>query len=487
MAIRAYDPQIEHLLRRAGFGARPDELDTYSSMSIAQAVDAMINYDRVADDVDAKIGKPGFAGVVTRGQFAPNSNITDARQRWLFRMLHTDRPLQEKMTLFWHNHFATGYNKIAGTYGAVEGTRYMAAKASEDAGKVSGQIEMLRENALGNFRDILLNIAKDTATLVWLDGRTNTKAKPQENFGREIMELFTVGVGYYTEADVYAAARVFTGWNLTRSGVAGAPAQHYEFSYVAGQHDTTAKTFSFAIYPDGGKTIPARSAAEGMQDGIDFIDGLARHPNTGRYLAGKLYRFFVSEFNDPDPAFVNNIASVYYQSNFDMRAVMRAVLLSPQFWDERSYFARYSWPVEFVVRAMKDIGWNGFSVDTARIALSPMGQDLFEPPDVAGWDAGRTWFATGAMLARMNFAASLAGNQKFNLATKVRADGQTPDSFLAFFLSELGTAPLDSGVTAELANYLRATTAWTGADAQLQVKAPGLVHLIAGSAEYQFV
>jgi uncharacterized protein (DUF1800 family) len=487
MALRVYDPQIEHLLRRAGFGARPDELETYSTMSVSQAVDVLINYDRVADDVDAKIGQPGYVGITTRGQFSPSSNITDARQRWLFRMVHTNRPLQEKMTLFWHNHFATGYNKIAGTYNATEGARYMAAKASDDAGRVRGQIEMLRDNALGNFRDILLNIAKDTATLVWLDGRTNTKAKPQENFGREIMELFTVGVGYYTEQDVYAAARVFTGWNLVRPGATGDPAQHYEFAYVSSQHETTAKTFSFAIYPDGNKTIPARSAADGMQDGIDFINGLARHPNTGRYLAGKLYRFFVSEFNDPDPSFVNNIASVYYQSNYDMKAVMRAVLLSPQFWDERSYFARYAWPVEFVVRLIKDIGWSGFSVDAARAALSAMGQDLFEPPDVAGWDAGRTWFATGAMLARMNFAASLAGNQRFNLAAKARPNAQTPDSFLTFFLNELRTASLDSVVTAELNNYLRATTAWTGSDAQLQAKAPGLVHLIAGSAEYQFV
>ena len=161
-----------------------------------------------------------------------------------------------------------------------------------------GQIEMLRDNALGNFRDILLDIAKDTAMLVWLDGRTNTKAKPQENFGREIMELFTVGVGNYTEPDVYAAARVFTGWNLQRAGRRDRPAsQHYEFVYNAGQHETTAKTFSFADLPrrrqdDSG----ARRPPTGMQDGLDFINGLAAHPNTARYLATKLYRFFVSEF-----------------------------------------------------------------------------------------------------------------------------------------------------------------------------------------------
>src|SRR6185436_5115755 len=139
---------------------------------------------------------------------------------------------------FWHNHFATGYNKIAGTYGAAEGARYLAAKASEDPGRVRGQIEMLRDNALGNFRDILINIAKDTAILVWLDGRTNTKAKPQENFAREIMELFTMGVGTFAEADVYAGARVFSGWNLARPGTGAA--RKYTFNYNVAQHETGA-------------------------------------------------------------------------------------------------------------------------------------------------------------------------------------------------------------------------------------------------------
>jgi uncharacterized protein (DUF1800 family) len=484
------DLQIEHLLRRAGFGARPDELATYGAMSTLQAVNTLLAFEAIPDTVDSLIGKPGYIGMtISGGAFSPQSNINHARQRWLFRMVHSDRPLQEKMTLFWHNHFATGYNKIAGALGATEGARYMAAKASDDPGKVRGQIEMLRDNALGRFKDILLAIAKDTAMLVWLDGRTNTKAKPQENFGREIMELFTVGVGNYTEADVYAAARVFSGWNLQRPGTAADGTQHYEFVYNAGQHEITAKTFSFAIYPDGGKTIPARSAADGMQDGIDFINGLAAHPNTARYLATKLYRFFVNEFGAVNVTFVNRIASVYLQNQGDMRAVMREVLLSPEFWDGGAYFARYSWPVEFVVRAFKDVGWSGFSVNDALTPLSNMGQILFEPPDVSGWDAGQSWFSTSAMLARMNFASSLAANQKFNLATAVKAASasKTPEALLAYFVDALVTAPLDSNVTAELSNYLHATGAWTASDAQLQQKSSGVVHLIAGSPEYQLV
>jgi uncharacterized protein (DUF1800 family) len=483
------DRQIEHLLRRAGFGARPDELATYGQMSIGQAVDTLVNYERIPDMVDSLIGTAGYVNTTIRGQFAPQSNIVDSRQRWLFRMVHTDRPLQEKMTLFWHNHFATGYTKIAGTLGGTEGARYLAAKSSEDPGRVRGQLEMLRDNALGNFRDILVNIAKDAAMLVWLDGRTNTRVQPQENFAREIMELFTVGVGNYTEPDVYAGARVFTGWNLQRPGTAADGSQHYEFIYNASQHETTAKTFSFAIYPDGNKTIPGRSAADGMQDGIDLINALAANPNTARYLAAKLYRFFVSEFGAVNISFVDRVAQVYLQSGFDMKAVMREVLLSPELWDESAYFARYAWPVEFVIRALKDVGWVGFSVNDALTPLANMGQILYEPPDVSGWDLGQSWFATSAMLARMNFAASIASSQRFNLTTAVKSATaeRTPESLLAYFVGALATAPLGTSVTSELSTYLRATGAWSGSDAQIQAKAPGLVHLIAGSPEYQLV
>ncbi len=361
---------IGHLLRRAGFGGRPDEYDYYGKMSTSQAVDALVNFDTVPDDVDAQIGKAGYLSTTSNGAFSPNTTINDARQRWIFRMVHSNRPLQEKMTLFWHNHFATGYLKVAGATSAADGTRYMAAKASEDANHVRGQVELLRDSALGNFRDILMNIAKDTAMLYWLDGRTNTKTKPQENFGREIMELFTVGVGNYTESDVYAAARVFTGWNLARAADGT-----QQFSYVAAQHDTTAKSFSFPVYGDGSKTIPSRSAADGVKDGEDFINGLAGNPMTARYLAGKLWKFFVSEFRPAPQGWINRIANTYLASAYEMRPVLREVLSSSEFWDPSSYWARYAWPIEFVVRAIKEVGWSGFSVELRRHAVVEHGPD----------------------------------------------------------------------------------------------------------------
>jgi uncharacterized protein (DUF1800 family) len=402
-------------------------------------------------------------------------------------MVHSNRPLQEKMTLFWHNHFATAYTKLAGQLGPVEATRYLAAKSSEDPGRVRGQIEMLRDNALGNFRDLLINIAQDTAMLYWLDGYTNTRLRPQENFGREIMELFSMGVGHYTEADVYAAARVFTGWNVTRQGLAADGTQHLTFVFNAGQHDTAAKVFSFPIYADGNKNIPGRSAGEGMQDGIDLINALAASADTARYLATKLYRFFISEVGSVDTAWVDRIASVYLKSRYDMRSVLREVLMSGEFWDPGTRFARYAWPAEFVVRVLKDVGWVGFSVNDALAPLSNMGQILYDPPDVAGWDLGQSWFSTGSMLARMNFASTVAGNQRFNLANAAKASAASPESLVAYVLESLKTPPLDRLVTVELADYLRATGPWTGSAAQLQAKVPGLVHLVAGTAEYQFV
>ena len=481
---------VEHLLRRAGFGPNAEDLYRFEETPISVAVDYLVEYQRQPDEVDSKIGQAAYVGVTTRGQFSPNTNIEDARQRWLFRMVHSQRPLQEKMALFWHNHFATAYSKLAGVYGAVQATKMMALKAGELPGP-QGQIELFRQNALGSFRNLLVEVARDPATIVWLDGRTNVKARPQENFGREIMELFTFGLGNYVEQDVYAAARVFTGWNI-RNPVANGrnddPNTYYEFVYNAAQHDVAAKAFTFPIYSDGNRTIPARSAADGMQDGIDFITALATHPETARRLARKLWNFFITELAAPDPAFVEAVAGVYLENRTEMRPVIRFILRSSWFVDPARWFTRYSWPVEFVVRAIREMGWNGLSVDVARTPLTNMGQTLFEPPDVNGWELGPGWFSSGAMLARMNFATTLAANQRFNLAREVGVVARkSPDEALAFFTDRLSPAYLDQGPYNDLLTYLRTNATWPATDAVLNTKSAGLARLIVGSSEYQFV
>jgi uncharacterized protein (DUF1800 family) len=482
------DPLIEHLLRRAGFGGSTAEIETYSNLGFSAAVDRLINYESIPDNVDDLIGTPGYVGMTILGPFTPATNIAHARQRWLFRLVHTQRPLQEKMTLFWHNHFATAYSKIAGGLTATDAARVLASKPTDDAAGVEGQIELFRRMATGNFRDLVLAVAKDVAMLVWLDGRTNVKAKPQENFARELMELFTMGVGHYVEDDVYAGARVFTGWNMSaRSSPASDPNGYYTFHYDATQHETSAKTFSFPIYPNGSRTIPARSASAGMQDGLDLINAVVSNPATGPRLARKLYAFFVNEVDPPDESLIADMAYDYYQGGYEIKPMLTRLFSSSLFAHPSSLFRHYSWPAEFVARAIKETGWAGFSVNDALNPMITMGQQLFEPPNVGGWLLGQGWFTSGSMLARMNFAAALTANQKFALRDAARGIVKSPENLVSWAFDRTTAPTFEIDSYNAVVDYARAGGAWTGSDTQLATKASGVTHLIVGSGEYQMV
>jgi uncharacterized protein (DUF1800 family) len=479
------DPTLEHVLRRMAFGASSQDLSRFGGWAAGHVIDTLLNYEQEPDDADGNIGRAEYISVTTRGQFSPNTVINDARQRELFRMVHSRRPLQERMALFWHNHFATAYSKIAGTFGSVHATKMMAGRPDQVAGNIAGQYEKFRRLAVGNFRELLVEISRDPAMLVWLDGRLNTRQRPQENFGREILELFTMGVGNYTEADVVAAARVFTGWGLTLTGDRANPeSAYYSYTFNANNHDATAKTFTFAIYPDGGRTIPARAASEGMQDGLDLIAALARHPATAHRLCRKLWSYFVSELVRPDEHVISDLANVYMQNDGNIKPVLRRLLLSDAFLS--AGFQRYAWPLEFVMRAIKETGWNGLSADAAMTPLVNMGQTLFEPPDVNGWALGPEWFSTASMLARMNFAATLMGNQKFNLGRELQPYRDTPERVVDYMLNHFTYAPISQDVYSALLEYARAGGAWTGSDTQLNNKGAGIARLIVASSEYQF-
>ena len=479
---------LEHILRRMGFGASPAELAAWAGIPIDTVIDRLLNYESRSTDHDAKIGQPEYVGITTSAgnQFSPNTLINDARQRWLFRMVHSQRPLEEKMAMFWHNHFATAYSKLAGAVGQERATRLMDNDPNSLAGSPAGQVQVLREFATGSFPGMLLAMSKHPATVYWLDSQLNTRTRPQENFGREIMELFSLGIGNYTEQDVYASARVFTGFNWQIAGDrTSTTSSYYEFLYRSADHDTAAKTFTFAIYPDGGKTIPARAAAAGEQDALDFILALARHPATARRLASRLYQFFVNETATPDPALINAMANAYMGNNYNIKAVLRTLFQSSQFRNPANFFQRYSWPVEFVVRAIKETGWTGFSLNSAMTPLTNMGQQLYEPPDVNGWATGPEWISTSSMLSRMNFSAALAQNQRFNLARDASPHRSSPERVREYMLARFPSMGFSSTATTAMADYLR-STAWTGTDAQLQARVPGLARLIVGSGEYQF-
>ena len=479
---------LEHILRRLGFGASPAELSAWASLPIEQVIDRLLNYESLSTDHDSKIGDPNYLGITTQsGQpFSPNTLINDARQRWLFRMVHSQRPLEEKMALFWHNHFATAYSKLAGAVGQERATRMMDNDPNSLAGTERGMIQKLRQYATGSFATLLWEMAKDPAMVYWLDSQLNTRTRPQENFGREIMELFSLGIGNYTEQDVYAAARVFTGFNWQINGDrASTTGSWYSYRYVPNDHDPTAKTFTFAIYPDGNKTIPARAAAQGEQDALDFVLALVRNPATARRLATRLYKFFVNETANPDEALVNAMSNAYLGGNYSIKAMLTTMVNSQQFRDPANFFQRYSWPAEFVVKSIKEVGWVGFSANNAMTPMSNMGQQLFEPPDVNGWELGPGWISTSGMLSRMNFASTLAANQRFNLARDLGPYRQSPESVLNYMLARFRTMGFAATQTQAMLDYLRSTP-WTGTDAQLQQRIPGLTRLIVGAGEYVF-
>ena len=472
--VRHGEHVIEHLLRRAGFGAGEDEIADYMELGFSGAVRQLIDYQTVPDDVDALIGKPGY--VTVRGGLQPRTIINDSRQRWLFRMIHSRRPLQEKMTLFWHNHFATAYSKVAGAFGADEGARYMAAKPRR-----SNQVKD-RLSSFGvrtrQLRDLLVAVAR-TPPCCGLDGRRTSKDGHRRTSHASDGALHDGGRHVRGGGRVCGSAGL-TGWK---------PHVHRRYSRsVTWRHSTTrCEGVHVPVYPNGSKVVPARAADAGMQDGIDLINAVAGHPLTGPRLARKLHRFFISEVSDPDPTLMSELASIYYRGNFEIKPVVEHLLRSPQFVDGSNRYARYSWPAEFVARSIKEIGWVGFSLNDALGAMSNMGQQLFEPPDVAGWDLGPSWFSSGAMLTRMNFASQLATNQRFNLRDIARGAKQSPEALVSLMLDRLTAAPFAREPYQALVDYARAGGAWTGSDAQLLIKAAGVGHLIVGSGDYQLV
>jgi uncharacterized protein (DUF1800 family) len=223
-----------------------------------------------------------------------------------------------------------------------------------------------------------------------------------------------------------------------------------------------------------------------MQDGVDLIDALARHPATATRLATRLYQFFVNDVGAPDQGLIRDVAQTYQASDGSIKATLQRLLASEAFLSAGTAFRRYSWPAEFAVRSIKEAGWRGLSVDSAITPLANMGQQLYEPPDVNGWALGAEWFSTASMLARMNYAATLAANQKFNLARDAQPYRESPERVLGYLLSRFPNAGFSGAGSAALLDYMRAGVNWSGSEAQMNSKVAGAVRLIVGAGEYQF-
>ena len=273
-------------------------------------------------------------------------------------MLVTQRPLEEKLTLFWHGHFATGNTKV------------------RDTRMMHQQIEMLRANANGNFQDLLFGILTDPAMLVYLDNGENVKDHPNENFGRELLELFSLGVGNYTETDIREAARAFTGWTN----------DVLEFKFDAEQHDVGEKTFL-------GRT--------GDFDGGDIIEIILEQDAAAEFMSGKLYRFFVRE--EVDEAVRADLAATFREADYALRPMLRRIFLSRDFYSPASYATQIKSPVHLVVSTYRKLGLTELpTIPDFNRLIAGLGQRLFNPPNVAGWAGGRTWVTPATLLDRGN-------------------------------------------------------------------------------------
>lgn len=346
--------EAAHLLRRTSFGGTPAERLEILELGPARAA---------IDRTSAPTSEEAYAAVLEA--LAPLSftdTLAISQSIWLTRMLRDPRPFRELLALFWHGHFATSVTKVGRTRLLVR------------------QVDRLRELGQGSLGELVTAVSRDPAMIVWLDGNANRRHHPNENFARELMELFTLGVGNYTEADVRGAARAFTGWHEHNG----------KFRFNAHEHD------------EGSKTVLGKSGALG---GEDVIAACLQQPACGRFVGGKLFRYFVHDH--PDDALLEAIGSRYRESGYDTLALIRTLVGSRVFYSDEARRSIVKSPVQLAVGAARCLS---LRLDTTGLAerLAGLGQSLYAPPSVKGWDGGRTWLNAATLIGRANLAADLA-------------------------------------------------------------------------------
>ena len=354
--------KIQHLYLRAGFGELPNVIKQKQSQSLQQLVDEILQDAEKTEDLDLipypLEGKEEAGNLrILRMIIKSREEIQKLNFHWLYRMTVTKAPLREKMTLFWHNHFATSVPFA-----------YLTQQ----------QNNMLRKHALGKFSDMLHAVAKDPAMMIYLNNQQNTKEAPNENFAREVMELFTMGIGNYSEQDIKEGARAFTGWRINRKG---------EFEVNAKLHD------------DGEKNFLGR---KGNFNGDDIINILLEQKETARYITTKIYREFVNEkINEKR---VGELADIFFNSGYDIKKLMRAIFSSEWFYDEENIGMKIISPSELIVRYARLLKME-FEKEEALLGVQKvLGQTLFFPPNVAGWKGGNTWIDSASLMVRLNMA-----------------------------------------------------------------------------------
>ena len=457
---------MAHLMRRAGFGEPHADLIVHASKGYESVVEELL-HPKAQPPIDEELMYrilPGYEGAL-----GPPISQAD----WMFRMVNTQPPLEEKIALFWHQMFATSNSKV------------------DNPPEIGRQIAMFREYGLGSYRDLLIELAKSPAMIFWLDNHGNHDGAINENWGRELLELFSLGVGNYTEDDIKEASRAFTGWTIAPKIPRNPLGRFYwNFEYKPEDHDNEEKTFL-------GNT--------GNLNGEDIMQIIVNQPASARFLARHLYRFFVADEPDVsswnstppnDPEAIEVLVDAYNESQGDIRSILR-VLFNSDFF-KNSLYAKVKSPAELIVGTVRIAGnYEGFRPGFNNLALECawQGQELLNPPSVEGWHTGAAWIDAGALMRRVNFAAGVMGDTshpgvKTIINTVRMQETQSPQMLVSQCLDSMGPLQVSDITLKELLTHALK-------DGELMWETPEqikfseervarLLALIAASRDYQF-
>jgi uncharacterized protein (DUF1800 family) len=456
---------MAHLMRRAGFGVSREELEMRAARGYNATVEELLHPEECEPADQNVLLRYQPAALLPGGQ-PPMGNIN-----WMFHLVNTKRPLQEKMALFWHHVFATGNSKV------------------DNYDQLLEQIDMFREHGMDNYRELLVALAKNPAMIYWLDNQENHKRAVNENWGRELLELFSMGQGNYTEKDVREASRAFTGWGIAVK-IPRLPYGRFpwEFEYNAEDHDDTEKEFL---------------GHKGNFNGADIIDIVVQQPACATFICRHLYNFFVADepqvpswkIEPPqDPQAMAAMTKAFRESSFDVRAVLRTIFTSDFFKNAR--FNKIKSPAELVVSTLRMVGGAHIPFPNygEEVAMQPtyMGQDLLNPPSVEGWHTGKEWINSGSLMSRINFTAQMVGDTskpgvRFIL-NRIKARGALqPAQLVDTALDLMGPLEVGEGTRQELLTHASegGDLRWDNStDAEQRVAQ--LLQLIVATREYQF-
>ena len=465
MSNKEVRAELAHLMRRAGFGATTEELDRFESMGYEATVDELVNPPE-----EQPAGEMALLLRYMPGCLLPGGVPLPGQYNWMYNMITTQRPLEEKVALFWHHVFATGNSKV------------------DNCDQMLEQLVMFRRYGTGNYREMLVQLSKNPAMIYWLDNNENHRDAVNENWGRELLELFSLGVSNYTEVDVREASRAFTGWTimpkLPRQPFGRFP---WSFEYLGEDHD------------DGEKTFLGHT---GNLNGEDIIDIIVKEPATARFICRHLYNFFVAdEVQVPawtieparDEEALDMMCTAFEESGYEMKAVLKLMFNSEFFKSAR--FAKIKSPAEVVASTLKLVGTYRTpepSIPDIGPQAGYMGQSLLDPPSVEGWYTGSEWINSGSLLARINFVAdrvadtSLPGVQK--IIESMKTEGiSTPEQLIEASLEHMGYLDIGEETRQQLMDHAKAegNMDWTNEEAS-GVRVGEMLALVGATTEYQF-